>query len=99
MPSICFGWTVAICGGLPLSDRKALLRKLLPRKPHAVLYVQHVTSGMDLFRVICEQDMEGVVAKQAAASYTPDATTWVKIKNKHYSQAVGRHDFFDRRKA
>jgi bifunctional non-homologous end joining protein LigD len=50
---------------LPLSERKALLRKLLPRKPHAVVNVQHVTSGTDLFRVICEQDMEGVVAKQA----------------------------------
>jgi bifunctional non-homologous end joining protein LigD len=85
--------------GLPLSERKALLRKLLPRKPHAVVYVQHVASGTDLFRVICEQDMEGIVAKQAAASYTPDATTWVKIKNKRYSQAVGREDFFDRRRA
>ena len=28
----------------------------------------------------------------------PDAS-WVRIKNKHYSQAVGRHDFFDRRRA
>jgi hypothetical protein len=43
--------------------------------------------------------MEWIVAKQASARYTPDATTWVKIKNRQYSQAVGRHDFFDRRKA
>jgi ATP-dependent DNA ligase len=43
--------------------------------------------------------MEGIVAKQASARYTPDATTWVKIKNREYSQAVGREDFFDRRKA
>jgi len=62
------------------------------------VYVQHVTSGTDLFQAICERDMEGVVAKQATASYTPDATPWVKIKNREYSQAVGRHDFFDRRK-
>jgi ATP-dependent DNA ligase len=40
--------------------------------------------------------MEGVVAKQASARYTPEATTWVKIKNRQYSQAVGREDFFDR---
>jgi len=52
----------------------------------------------DLFQAMCEQDMGGIVAKQAAASYTPDATTWVKIKNKHYSQAVGRHDLFDRQR-
>jgi hypothetical protein len=31
-----------------------------------------------------------------SASYTPEATTWVKIKNREYSQAVGRADFFDR---
>jgi bifunctional non-homologous end joining protein LigD len=85
---------------LPLSERKTLLRKVLPRKPRALVYVQHVTTGTDLFNAICEQDMEGIVAKQAAASYTPDATTWVKIKNREYSQAVGREDFFEsRRKA
>jgi bifunctional non-homologous end joining protein LigD len=83
----------------PLFERKSLLRKLLPRRARAVLYVEHVASGTDLFRMICAQDMSGVVAKQASARYTPDATTWVKIKNREYSQAVGREDFFDRRKA
>jgi ATP-dependent DNA ligase len=58
--------------------------------------VEHVASGTDLFRVICERDMEGVVAKQASARYTPEATTWVKIKNRRYSQAAGRAEFFDR---
>ena len=57
-----------------------------------------MTNGTELFQVICEQDMEGVVAKQATAKYTPDATTWVKIKNRHYSQAAGRADFFNRPK-
>jgi ATP-dependent DNA ligase len=45
----------------------------------AALYLDHVTNGMDLFRVICDRDMEGVVAKQASR-YTPEATTWLKIK-------------------
>src|SRR5215469_15899573 len=67
----------------PLLERKRLLRKLLPRHPKAVLYVEHVSSGTELFQVICDRDMEGVVAKQASARYTPDATTWVKIKNRH----------------
>ena len=58
-----------------------------------------VANGTDLFRVICERDMEGIVAKQASARYTPAATTWVKIKNREYSQAVRREDFFDRRRA
>jgi ATP-dependent DNA ligase len=54
---------------------------------------------MDVFRVICVRDMEGIVAKQAMAVSTPDATTWMKIKNRKYSQAVGGEDFFDLRMA
>jgi len=42
--------------------------------------------------------MDGVVAKQASAKYTPEATSWVKIKNREYSQAVGREDLFQRRR-
>ena len=34
--------------GLALSNRKAPLRKLLPRKAHAVRYVEHVANGTDL---------------------------------------------------
>ena len=83
----------------PLLERKSLLRKLVPRRPKSVLYVEHVATGTDLFRVICERDMEGIVAKQASARYTPEATTRVKIKNRQYSQAIGRHDFFGRRRA
>ena len=63
------------------------------------IYFVTIPNGTDLFRVICERDMEGIVAIQTSAGYTPDATTWVKIKNRQYSQAIGREDFFDRRKA
>jgi hypothetical protein len=35
-----------------------------------------------------------VAAEQANARYTPEATTWVKIKSGAYSQAVGREEFF-----
>jgi ATP-dependent DNA ligase len=83
----------------PLLERKSLLRKLVPQHPNYVLCVEHVAAGTDLFRVICDRDMEGIVAKQANARYTPEATTWVKIKNREYSQAIGSEDFFDRRRA
>jgi hypothetical protein len=36
---------------------------------------------------------------QTQQRYTPEATTWVKIKNQRYSQTVGREDFFNRRRA
>ena len=81
-----------------LVERKAALRKLVPLEPQAVRYVEHVASGTKLFRAICELDMEGIVAKQAAGLYTPEATTWVKIKNHAYSIG-GRSDFFDRRRS
>jgi bifunctional non-homologous end joining protein LigD len=51
----------------PLFERKSLLRKLLPRPSRSVLYVDHVANGTELFRVICERDMEGIVAKRAGA--------------------------------
>jgi hypothetical protein len=48
-------------------DKLAILRawwsRALPRPSRAVLYVEHVASGTDLCRIICERDMEGVVAE------------------------------------
>jgi bifunctional non-homologous end joining protein LigD len=86
--------------GLPLLERKRLLRSIIPPQPSPVLYVDHVAgSGVELFNAVCARDMEGVVAKLAAGLYTPDETTWVKIKNPRYSQAEGRADFFDARAA
>jgi hypothetical protein len=41
---------------------------------------QCVKRGVDLFNEVCARDMEGIVAKLANAPYTPEATTWVKIK-------------------
>jgi bifunctional non-homologous end joining protein LigD len=82
--------------GLPLLGRKHMLRRLC-RGP--VLYVDHIaTAGSELFRAACEHDLEGIVAKHAEAPYGLDGS-WIKIKNRAYTQAVGRHDFFDRRRA
>ena len=44
-----------------------------------------------------QRDLEGVVAKLKQAPYglVGGRSPWVKIKNRKYSQAVGRHDQFD----
>jgi ATP-dependent DNA ligase len=73
----------------PLLERKRLLRKLLPRQGPAVLYVDHVRSGMDLFRVVCERDMEGIVAKQAALPTRRTQRRGSRSRTA-YSQAIGR---------
>jgi bifunctional non-homologous end joining protein LigD len=45
----------------PLFERKKLLcGSCFPRHPTSGLYVEHVATGTDLFRVICDQDMEGL---------------------------------------
>jgi hypothetical protein len=54
-------------------------------------------TGTALFQAVCERDMEGIVAKLAGGGYTPEQTTWVKIKNRAYSQAEGRTEFFEGR--
>jgi bifunctional non-homologous end joining protein LigD len=83
---------------LPLLERKRLPRQVVPRQPCPLLYIDHVAGdGVSLYDAVCARDLEGIVAKQADGRYTPEATTWVKIKNPAYSQAEGRADFFEGR--
>src|SRR5262249_20806232 len=57
------------------------------------------TIPQQIMRGLGPWNMEGIMAKLARDMYTPEATTWVKIKNRAYSQAEGRVDFFDVRVA
>ena len=85
--------------GLPLLERKRRLRMIVPLTPCPVLYVDHVKErGVDLFRAVCAGDMEGIVAKRADGLYTPEETTWVKIKNPAYSQGGRRWEWFERKR-
>jgi bifunctional non-homologous end joining protein LigD len=78
---------------LPLLERKRLLRDLV-QPP--VVYVDHIVgAGVALFEEVCAGDLEGIVAKLSTGTYTPEETTWVKIKNRTYTQAEGRAEFFE----
>ena len=81
-----------------LVDRKRLLRKILPRGSR-LLYVDHVVGrGKELFQLACAEDLEGVVAKWRRGKYMEgDRTSWVKIKNRRYSQSVGREKLFEKK--
>jgi ATP-dependent DNA ligase len=81
--------------GRPLLERKRLLKRLVKPPLLNVNHVEH--TGVDLFNVACEKDMEGIVAKLAHGVYRPAAITWVKIKNRSYSQAEGRAEFVNSR--
>jgi len=83
----------------PLLDRKQALRKIVPRTGSRLLYVDHVISrGEDPFRLACARDLEGVVAKWKRGRYMEgERTSWIKIKNRKYSQSSGREKLFEKR--
>jgi len=66
----------------PLLERQAELAGVLPAESRCVLRAQHVAEhGVDLFRLACERDLEGIVAKHSAAPYATVSgrSPWVKI--------------------
>lgn len=82
---------------LPLTDRKLRLRAMMPRRGERLLYCDHIESdGHGLFRLACENDLEGIVAKRKSDQYLPAHAAWFKIRNRSYTQWVGREDLFER---
>jgi bifunctional non-homologous end joining protein LigD len=82
----------------PLAQRKARLCDLV-RKSRCprLLYAQHVEGGgKELFNEICRCDLEGIVAKRKMGMYREDRPDWLKVKNRTYSQAEGRHEMLTR---
>jgi bifunctional non-homologous end joining protein LigD len=83
-----------------LTDRKHELRRLLSKvAAPRMQYADHVEHyGTALFERVCELDLEGIVAKHSYAPYVTEQkrTTWIKIKNRGYSQMEGREKLFER---
>ena len=79
----------------PLSERRAVLRGLLPEGAPAIAEAVSVEGrGCELFELMRGHDLEGIVAKRLADPYEP-RTRWLKIKNLGYSQAEGRGELFN----
>ncbi len=82
-------------------QRKAKLRKLIPRKPSSVLYLDQINGkGVELFEQCCKLDLEGVVAKPKQSPYRrlDGKPMWVKVQNPGYSQVEGRRELFNGRR-
>jgi hypothetical protein len=61
-------------------------------------YLDHIVGrGVDLVAAACERDLEGVVAKWPDSPYwlLVGRSPWVKVKNRAYSQVVGREERFE----
>ena len=50
--------------------------------------------GCELFELMREHDLEGIVAKRLTDPYEP-RVRWLKVKNNNYSQKEGRRDLFN----
>lgn len=83
---------------LPLIDRKLQLRSMIPQDGSRLLYCDYVESnGERLFQLACTRDLESVVAKWKFGPYLPsEPTSWLKIRNRNYSQWAGREELFER---
>jgi bifunctional non-homologous end joining protein LigD len=75
--------------GLPLIERKKILKKLLKKSP-VIYFSSHIEeNGQDFFKAVQAEDLEGMMAKKKDSIYTQGIRTreWLKIKN-HKSQEV-----------
>jgi len=79
---------------LPLIERKQVLKRIALGHP-SILLAHHIESfGCEFFNRVCQQDLEGIVAKRRNGAYGMD---WFKIRNPNYSRYEGRHDLFEKR--
>ena len=68
---------------LPLTDRKELLKNVLP-KNEVIRFSDHVMeSGREFFNAAVQNNLEGIMAKKADGEYHEGARSneWLKIKN------------------
>ena len=74
------GWEDFDLRPLPLSLRKAILRRLLPMAG-PIRFADHVEArGKELFEQVRQRGLEGIIAKKADAPYRPGrSSSWLKL--------------------
>ena len=76
---------------LPLTERKKLLKNLLPKESDSIHFCDHVTgAGIDFFRVAEQRGLEGIIAKRANSIYAEGSRSpdWLKVKHLHTDEAI-----------
>lgn len=76
---------------LALTDRKKLLKLLLPKNNPVIKYSDHIEEqGIEFFNLAVKNDLEGIMAKEANSLYHPGVRTsqWLKIKNHKTLEAI-----------
>jgi bifunctional non-homologous end joining protein LigD len=67
----------------PHHARPAVLESLALNEGHCMT-PDTFDDGHALYQAVCEQGIEGVVAKRSASTYRPAQRGWIKIKNPGY---------------
>jgi bifunctional non-homologous end joining protein LigD len=77
----CLYYDGADLTGLPLLDRKAVLRDVV-WYDDPIRFTRHKTSGgVAMLQAACEQGAEGIIAKRATSRYVSTRSTdWLKLK-------------------
>jgi len=77
--------------GLPLSERQAILKEILPTNDDHVRLSQVFTaSGLEFFEAAKKMQLEGIMAKKSSSTYHPDARSkeWLKVKVNQRQEVV-----------
>jgi bifunctional non-homologous end joining protein LigD len=75
---------------LPLTERKELLRNLIPEN-EILRYSDHIQGkGIAFYEEAMRQGLEGIMAKKADSTYSTDVRTrqWLKIKTHRQQEAI-----------
>jgi bifunctional non-homologous end joining protein LigD len=76
--------------GFTVMQRKARLRRLLPRHPLLAYSEHRPEQGSTFFKQALEQGLEGIMAKRAGSKYLSGARSgdWLKIKTARRQEVV-----------
>lgn len=68
--------------GLPLFQRKEILKKILTGAPSTLRYSDHIIgNGEEVFNKSCELGLEGIISKNVESTYLEKRSkSWLKIK-------------------
>ncbi|NGM63403.1 hypothetical protein G5B30_15945 [Sphingobacterium sp. SGG-5] len=76
---------------LPLSERQAVLKEILPTNDDRLRLSEVFTvGGLEFFEAAKKIGLEGIMAKQKGSKYIPDhrSKSWLKIKVNHRQEVV-----------
>lgn len=75
---------------LPLSERQAILKEILPQDDDLIRLSQSFEGGIDFFQTASKMGLEGIMAKRKDSLYIPDSRNkqWLKIKAQKRQEVV-----------